>query len=63
MENHAEFMFHLTIIFLEDENTGTVTAFFAQFPQASAEGRNKEEQDSFYRKYSPLCWKIKRKNL
>ncbi len=38
-----EFDFFLTTVCLEDETTGDVTAFFAQFPEASAQGKDENE--------------------
>ena len=54
MENHAEFLFYLTTVFLENEKEGTVTAFFAQFPQASAEGRSKDEARQLLQEIFPI---------
>lgn len=35
--------FYLSLVLLKDNETGEYTAFFAQFPDASAQGRNEEE--------------------
>lgn len=38
--------FYLSLVLLQDEKTGDFTAFYAQFPEASAQGRTKEEAES-----------------
>ena len=38
-----ELMFFLTPVFIVDEKTGDITAFFAQFPEVASQGRDKEE--------------------
>ncbi|HXL55966.1 MAG TPA: hypothetical protein VN958_06905 [Chitinophagaceae bacterium] len=54
MEKNFEFDFYLTTVFLEDEKTGDVTAFFAQFPEASAQGRNEEEAKKLLYEIFPI---------
>lgn len=43
MDRQQLLSFCLTTVFLEDEKTGDITAFYAQFPDASAQGRDKDE--------------------
>lgn len=40
---HHQIDFYLTTVCVEDEKTGDVTAFFAQFPEASAQGKDENE--------------------
>jgi predicted RNase H-like HicB family nuclease len=37
--------FNLTLAFLQDAETGDFTAYYVQFPEASAQGRTKEEAE------------------
>lgn len=43
MDMEQTLQFYLSLVFEQDENTGDFTAFYAQFPEASAQGRSKEE--------------------
>ena len=35
--------FYLSLVLQQDEKTGDFTAFYAQFPEAAAQGRTQEE--------------------
>lgn len=37
--------FYLTVVFTKDEKSGDVTACYAQFPEASAQGRTEQEAE------------------
>ena len=38
-----ELSFYLTLVLLKDEESGDYTAFYAQFPEASAQGKTQDE--------------------
>lgn len=63
MEKNFQLMFNLTTVFLEDDKTGNITAFFAQFPDASAEGRNKEEAEKLLMEIFPIMLEEKKEQF
>lgn len=42
-QSSHDLIFYLTPVYIIDEKTGDITAFFAQFPEAAAQGRDKDE--------------------
>lgn len=52
MANESDF--YLTMVFVEDEKTGEVAAFFAQFPEASAQGKDENEAKQLLYKIFPI---------
>jgi hypothetical protein len=58
-----ELQFYLKIVFLEDKKTGDVTAFFAQFPEAAAQGRNEDEAQKLLYEIFPHMMKDKAEEL
>ena len=51
--------FYLTIVFLQDDKTGDTTAFFAQFPEATAQGRTQDEAQKLLFEVFPYMLKDK----
>lgn len=51
--------FYLTIIFVQDDDSGDFTAFFAQFPEAVAQGRTKDEAATLLTQIFPVMMEEK----
>jgi hypothetical protein len=62
-EMKQELQFYLKIVFLQDKKTGDVTAFFAQFPDAAAQGRNEDEAQKLLFEIFPHMMKEKEDEL
>ncbi len=52
--------FYLTLVFTHDEKTGDFTACYAQFPEASAQGRTQEEAKKLLDEIFPYLMKDKK---
>lgn len=52
--------FYLTLVCQEDAQTGDFTVFFAQFPEASAQGRTREEAELLLEQIFPYVLADKR---
>jgi len=63
MQQRHEFAFFLTTVFVKDKKTGNITAFFAQFPEASAEGRTKKEAKKLLEEIFPIMIEDKGKEF
>lgn len=59
MQELHHLTFYLTTVYLEDIETGDITAFFAQFPEAIAQGRTKEEARNFLAEIFPVMMEDK----
>ena len=55
--------FYLSIIYLEDSESGDITAFFAQFPDAVAQGRTKEEAKNLLTEIFPVMMEDKQEEF
>lgn len=55
--------FYLTTIYLEDSESGNITAFFAQFPDAVAQGRTKEEAKDLLIEIFPVMMEDKQQEF
>lgn len=55
--------FYLSLVFQQDEKTGDFTAFYAQFPEACAQGRSKEEAKTLLDKIFPYLLEDKKEEF
>lgn len=63
MSAYHHLTFFLTVVYLEDEKTGDVTAFYAQFPEATSQGKDKEEAKMLLNEIFPLMMEDKQQEL
>lgn len=55
--------FYLTVVYLEDQDSGDFTAFYAQFPDAIAQGRTKEEAKNLLIEIFPIMMEDKHEDF
>ena len=58
-----ELSFYLSLITVQDEKSGDYTAFFAQFPDASAQGRSAEEAKKLLFEIFPILLNDKKEEF
>lgn len=63
MEREQALKFSLSLVFQQDEKTGDYTAFYAQFPEATAQGRTKEEAKILLDQIFPYLLQEKREEF
>lgn len=52
-----------SLVFQTDENSGDITAFYLQYPEASAQGRTKEEAKALLHEILPYALKEKKEDF
>lgn len=63
MNEDRSLKFSLSLVFLQDEKRGDFTAFYAQFPEASAQGRTKEEAEMLLDQIFPFLLQEKKEEF
>ena len=58
-----ELKFHLTLAFIQDADTGEFTASYIQFPEASAQGRTKQEAEMLLDQIFPYLLEDKKEEF
>lgn len=63
MSQISHLMFYLTVVYIKDNETGDITAFYAQFPDATAQGRTKKEATNLLNEIFPIMMEEKQEQL